>query len=79
MLVINSKRLLNVIKEWDTAWISCAQGDTLIFSYKRRLGSFFGFKNLNINIFGGFQKNDYFRGMKILWIFFAVITKLDYI
>ena len=23
------------------------------------------------NIFGGFQKNKYFRGMKILWIFFG--------
>ena len=36
---------------------------TLIFSYIRRFGSFFGFKILNFNIFGGFQK------MKILWIF----------
>ena len=31
---------------------------------------FLGFKNLNFNIFGGFQKNKYFFGMKILWIFF---------
>ena len=30
---------------------------TLILSYIRRLGSFLGFKNLNFNIFGGFQKN----------------------
>ena len=29
---------------------------TLRFSYIRRLGSFFGFKILNFNIFGGFQK-----------------------
>ena len=28
--------------------------------YIRRLGSFFGFKILNFNIFGGFQKNKYF-------------------
>ena len=28
----------------------------LIFSYTRRLGSFFGLKILNFNIFGGFQK-----------------------
>ena len=31
-------------------------GGTLIFSYKRRLGPFFGVKFLNFNIFGGFQK-----------------------
>ena len=36
---------------------------TLIFSYIRRLGSFFfWFKILNFNIFGGFQKNKYFGG-----------------
>ena len=35
---------------------------TLIFSYIRRLGSFFGFKILNFNIFWGFQKNKYFLG-----------------
>ena len=33
---------------------------TLIFSYIRRLGPFFGFKILNFNIFGGFQNNEYF-------------------
>ena len=37
-------------------------GGTLIFSYIRRLGSFFGVKILNFNIFGGFQKNKYFWG-----------------
>ena len=25
---------------------------------------------MNFNIFGGFQKNEYFFGMKILWLFF---------
>ena len=25
---------------------------------------------MNFNIFGGFQKNEYILGMKILWIFF---------
>ena len=39
--------------------------------YVRRLGSFFGVQNLNFNIFKGFQKNEYFLGMKILWIFFG--------
>ena len=38
-------------------------GVTLIFSHKRRLGLFFGFKILNFNIFGGFQKNKYFLGV----------------
>ena len=37
-------------------------GGTLIFSYIRRLGSFFWFKILKFNIFGGFQKNKYFLG-----------------
>ena len=37
-------------------------GGTLIFSYIRRLGSFFGVKILNFNIFLGFQKNKYFLG-----------------
>ena len=39
-------------------------GGTLIFSYVRRLGSFFGVKILNFNIFGGFQKNKYLFGYK---------------
>ena len=44
--------------------------DTLIFSYIRRLGHFLGFKILNFNIFGVFQKKmNIFGGMKILWIF----------
>ena len=37
-------------------------GGTLIFSYIHRLGSLFGFKIWNFNIFGGFQKNKYFLG-----------------
>ena len=39
---------------------------TLKFSYIRRLGSFLGFKILYFNIFGGFQKNEYFWGYKDL-------------
>ena len=54
-------------------------GGTLIFSYIRRLGSsYLGFKVLNFNIFWAFRKINIFLGMKILWIFFGVITKLDY-
>ena len=52
----------------------------LIFSYIRRLRLFFGFKVLGFNIFGGFQKNEYFfGGIKILWILFWFVTKLGYI
>ena len=52
-------------------------GGTLIFSYIRRLGFyFFGFKFLNFNIFGVFQKSEYFLGMKILWIIFWVHPKI---
>ena len=46
---------------------------TLIFSYIPRLGSFLGFKNLNLIILGVFQIFFFFfwggGGMKILWIF----------
>ena len=38
------------------------QGGTLIFSHIRRLGPFLGFKILNFNIFGGFQKINIFLG-----------------
>ena len=56
------------------------QGGTLIFSYNRRLGSFFWVQNFEFQYFWGFsEKNNIFWGMKILWIFFGVITKLDYI
>ena len=50
---------------------------TLIVSYIRKQGHFRGVQNLNFNIFVGFQKNEYFGGMQILWIFWAVITKVD--
>ena len=44
-------------------------GGTLIFSYIRRLGSFFGVQNLNFNIFGGFQKNKKIRGYEAFAFF----------
>ena len=44
--------------------------DTLIFSCKHRLGSFFGVQNFKFHFLGGFQKKK-FGGMKILWIFFG--------
>ena len=57
-----------------------SQGGTLIFSYIRRLGSFFGVQNFEFQYFwGGFRKNNIFWGMKISGYFWGVITKLDYI
>ena len=46
-----------------------SQAGTLIFSYILRLGSFLGFKILNLNILLGFRKINIFWGMKILSIF----------
>ena len=60
-------------------------GGTLMLSY---IGSVhFGYlcplshfvKNFEFQYFGGFQRNDYFWGMTILWIFWGAIAKLDYI
>ena len=50
-------------------------GGTLIFSYVRRHGSFFEVQNFEFQYILGFQKNEYFWGMKILgssqnWIIF---------
>ena len=45
-------------------------GGNLIFSYILRLRSFFGFKMLNFNIFGSFQKNKYFWGYEDFVEFF---------
>ena len=49
---------------------------TLIFSYIRRLGSFFGFKFLSFNIFWGFQKNEYFWGYENFVDFFGGHPKI---
>ena len=53
-------------------------GCTLIFSYIRRLVSFYLVQILNFNIFWGFQKNKYFFGYEDFVDIFGVITKLDY-
>ena len=50
-------------------------GGTLYFHTYVGSGHFWGFIILNFNICLGFQKNKYFWGMKILWIFLGVITK----
>ena len=39
-------------------------GGTLIFHSYVGSAHFFGFKILNFNIFGGFEKNEYFFGYK---------------
>ena len=53
------------------------RGGTLIFSHIRRLGPFFWVQNSEFQYFFGFsEKLLFFWGMKILWIFFGVITKL---
>ena len=58
------------------------QGGTLMFSYIRRLGPFLEVQNFEFQYFLGFQKNEYFSGMKVLWISLrylcGVITKLDH-
>ena len=69
----------------DLRWAPQGQGvgggGTLIFSYIHRLGSFFWSQNFEFHFFGGggVQKNKYFLGVMILWIFFGEFTKLDYI
>ena len=58
---------------------SPGEGGTLIFSCICRLGLFWGVQIFLISIFlGGFRKLNFFGGMKILWIFFGIIIKLDY-
>ena len=51
----------------------------LIFSHIHRLGLFFVVQNSEFQYFlGVLRKMNIFGGMKILWIFFGVITKLGY-
>ena len=52
-------------------------GGTLIFSYIRTLGSFFGVQNFEFQYFCWvFRKMNIFGGMKILWIFFGGHNKI---
>ena len=58
-------------------WSVKYQGGTLIFSRIRRLGPFFWVQNSEFQYFFWFsEKWMFFGGMKILWIFLGVITKL---
>ena len=60
-------------------------GGTQTFSYIHGLESFFffwggGVQNFEFQYFSGFsEKLIFLGGMKILWIFFGIITKIDYI
>ena len=54
-------------------------GGTLIFSYIRRLGPFFGGQNFEFQYFFGFSEKKYFFGYEDFGYFFGVITNLDYI
>ena len=50
----------------------------MIFSYIRRLWSFFGVQNFEFHYFGGFSEKEYFLGYEdFVDIFWGVITKLD--
>ena len=50
---------------------------TLIFTYIRRLGPFFGVQNFEFQYFFlVFRKMNIFGGMKILWIFFGGHKKI---
>ena len=42
-------------------------------------GGGLGFKIVKFSFFGFSEKNAYFLGMKILWIYLGVITNLEYI
>ena len=72
----NSKKEVGYMNDFLPYFCFCAdrntQGGTIIFSYICRLQPFFGGSK-----FGFFRKMNIFGGMKILWIFFGVITKLD--
>ena len=53
-------------------------GGTLIFSHIRRLRLYFGGQNSEFQyFFWFFRRINIFWGMKILWIFFGVITKFS--
>ena len=41
---------------------------------QRRLGSYFGFRNLNFNSFWGFQKNEYFWGHHKIGLYLGVTS-----
>ena len=51
------------------------EGGTLMFSYTRRLGPFFGSQHFKFQYFFGFQKNEYFLGVRK--IFFGVLEIPD--
>ena len=78
------KSLDHCILFYSMTYIGPGGGDTLIFSYIRRLGSFFWVQIFEFQYFWGFS--DLFiyffffgGGYEDLMIFWGVITKMDYI
>ena len=65
-----------VTSYWDVLKLGRYPGDTLTFSYMRRLVPFFWG---NFNNFWCFQKNEYLFGYEILWIFFGGHPKIGLI
>ena len=56
-------------------------GGGVLCSFHTYVGSghFLGVQNFEFQYFFFFRKMNIFLGMKILWIYFGVITKLDHI
>ena len=52
--------IMTLCKEEFSSTSGTTPGGTLIFSYKRRLGSFLGVQNFEFLFFWGIQKNKYF-------------------
>ena len=59
-------------------WVWGGGGVLLYFHAHVGWGYFWGFKILNFNFLGGFQKTEYFWGYEDFVDTFGVITKLDY-
>ena len=76
-LVLKNTNVSNTSEETALANPQGRYYDICIHTYGS--GHFWGFKILNFNIFGGFQKNRYFLGYEDFVDIFGAITKLDYI
>ena len=83
----SKEKSAKTLKRAEEEGVSPVGGDgegTLILPYIRRLGPFLDVKILNFNIFGVFQKDEYFWGLWVggvmmkLWIFLGGFAKPDY-
>ena len=68
---------------WPRSFLGVHNFDFIIFGFFQKnkyfLGIFWGSKFWISLFLGVFRKTKFFGGMEILWIFFGVTTKLDYI